>query len=294
MPVAAVAPIAGADASATTLVPGIPEDQQEPERRSGARNVLITLGVVLVLALAGLAGWALFQPSAEQVRVPNLFGLTLADADRALAERDLTVGETTERPDPDAEAGTVVEQLPTSGELVDPETSVDLVVSTGADTTLVPQVVGLAVADARPLLTEAGLTIEEVREEPSDEQEGTVLQVNPPEGSEVEVGSSVVIVASSGTVEVPNVEGLPEAEATAILTQAGFEVLSTDEESDSAAPGTVLFQAPGAGTEVSVGSRVAITVAVAPAPEPTPEPPPTQQPPASPAPTSDPATTPAP
>ena len=77
MPVAAVAPIATTDASATTLVPGVPEDQQEPERRSGTRYVLITLGVVLVLALAGLAGWALFQPSAEQVRVPNLFGLSL-------------------------------------------------------------------------------------------------------------------------------------------------------------------------------------------------------------------------
>ncbi len=281
MPVAAVAPPPGADAAATALVPGISDVEPEPEKSSARRYVLITLGVIVVLGLAGLAGWALFQPSAEQVRVPNLFGQTLTEAQNSLVERDLRVGSTTERADPEAEAGTVVEQSPTSGELVDPDTAVDLVLSTGRDTTLVPTVVGLSVAEARPLITEAGLEISEVREEPSDDPEGTVLEVQPPEGSEVDVGSAVVLVASSGTIEVPNVEGLPEAEATAILNQAGFQVLVTDEESATDDPGTVLFQAPAAGTEVSVGSRVAITVAVAPAPQPTPEPTtaPTQPPP---------------
>ena len=272
MPVAAVAPLPGADAAATTLVPGITDAEPEPEKPSARRYVLTTLGVIVVLALAGLAGWALFQPSAEQVRVPNLIGQTLSESQNALTERGLRVGETTERADPEAEAGTVVEQSPTSGELVDPDSSVDLVLSTGRDTTLVPSVVGLSVAEARPLLTEAGLEISEVREEPSDDPEGTVLEVQPPAGSEVDVGSSVVLVASSGTIEVPNVEGLPESEATAILSQAGFQVLVNDEESATDDPGTVLFQAPAAGTQVSVGSRVAITVAVAPAPQPTPEP----------------------
>jgi beta-lactam-binding protein with PASTA domain/tRNA A-37 threonylcarbamoyl transferase component Bud32 len=285
MPVAAVTPAPGADAAATALVPGVTEQEPEPRKPSARRYVLTTLGVIIVLGLAGLAGWALFQPSAEQVRVPNVFGQTLTEAQNTLDERGLRVGSTTERPDPEAEAGTVVEQTPTSGELVDPESSVDLVLSTGRDTTLVPDVVGLSVADARPLLTDAGLEISEVREEPSDDPEGTVLEVQPPEGSEVDVGSSVVLVASSGTIEVPNVEGLPEAEATAILNQAGFQVLVNDEESAAEDPGTVLFQAPAAGTEVSVGSRVAITVAVEPAPVPT-------EPPATPAPTT--PTTPAP
>jgi serine/threonine-protein kinase len=273
MPVAAVAPLPGADAPATTLVPGMTGDAEPEPKKSGARRyVLTTLGVVIVLALAGLAGWALFQPSAEQIRVPNLLGQTLSEAQNALTERGLRVGGTTERADPEAEAGTVIEQSPTSGELVDPDSSVDLVLSTGRDTTLVPSVEGLSVAEARPLITEAGLEISEVREEPSDDPEGTVLEVQPPAGSEVDVGSSVVLVASSGTIEVPNVEGLPESEATAILSQTGFQVLVNDEESATDDPGTVLFQAPAAGTQVSVGSRVAITVAVEPAPQPTPEP----------------------
>ena len=282
LPVAAVPPTA-ADPTATSLVPGLPDAEPEPERSSAGRYALITLGVIAVLALAGLAGWALFQPSAEQVRVPNLVGITLAEAEVALAERELEVGQTSERADPDADPGTVLEQSPTSGELVDPQSSVDVVVSTGTERTIVPVVVGLSVADARTALEEAGLTISDVREEASDQPEGTVLEVLPPEGSEADVGSSVVLVASSGKVTVPDVQDEPIAEATAILRQAGFEVIQNPEESDTVEPGIVLFQAPSPGTEVAFGSRVALTVSEAPAVQ---TPTPTQAPTPSPSPTT--------
>ena len=130
----------------------------------------------------------------------------------------------------------------------------------------------------RPVITDAGLVLGDVREEASDQPEGTVLEILPAEGTEVDVGSSVTLVASSGKVEVPDVVGLPSGEAQAILSQAGFQVLVNEEESTEP-PGIVVFQAPSPGTEVSGGSRVAITVAVEPAPEPT-------QPPQTPAPTS--------
>jgi beta-lactam-binding protein with PASTA domain len=127
------------------------------------------------------------------------------------------------------------------------------------------------VAEARPLITDAQLEIAEVREEASDQPEGTVLSIDPPEGSDVEVGSSVTLVASSGQVEVPQVVGLPSGEAQAILRQAGFNV-SVLEEDSTEPVGTVTFQAPAAGTEASFGSRVAITVAQATTPQPTPTP----------------------
>lgn len=285
LPVAAVPPTALADPTATSLVPGITDVEPEPSGSNAGRYALITLGVIAVVALAALAGWAIFQPNAEQVRVPSLFGLTLSDAENALTDRQLELGEQTERADPDAEPGTVLEQAPTSGELVDPATAVDVVVSTGAERTRVPQVVGLEVADARPLITDAQLEIAAVREESSDQPEGTVLSIDPPEGSDVEVGSSVTLVASSGQVEVPEVVGLPSGEAQAILRQAGFNV-SVLEEDSTEEVGTVTFQAPVAGTEASFGSRVAITVARAAAPQPTPTPTATPTPTPAPEPTA--------
>ncbi len=287
MPVAAVPPptVAIAEPAATSLVPGISEEEPAAAPSRAGRYALITIGVLLVLAVAGIAGWALFQPNEQQVRVPNLVGQSAQAAEATLNERELGLGQVSQRADPDAEAGTVVEQSPASGELVDPQTEVDIVVSTGRERTLVPRVVGLDVADARPVITDAELVLGDVREQASDQPEGTVLEVLPPEGTEVEVGSSVTLVVSNGNVEMPDVVGLPSGEAQAILSQAGFQVLVNEETSTETA-GTVVFQAPSPGQEVSAGTRVAITVAVAPAPIPVPTPAPTTPPAATPAPTA--------
>jgi eukaryotic-like serine/threonine-protein kinase len=280
-PVAAVAPdtaMLSTDPGSTALVPGLAETEPTPPPSRRGRYAAIILAVLLVFALAGILGWALFRPGAEQVRVPNLVGQTVEDAEVLLAERELELGEQTERADPDVPEGTIIEHSPGASELVDPGTAVDVVVSTGPERTLVPRVVGIAVADARPIITDAGLQLGDVREQPSDQPEGTVLEVNPPEGTEVDVGSAVDLVVSSGTVTVPRVVGLSSGEAQAILGQAGFEVRVIDEQTDREPPGTVLFQAPSAGDEVQAGTVVAITVAVAPPPEPSPEPEPEPEP----------------
>jgi serine/threonine-protein kinase len=286
-PVAAtVAPataVIAADPSSTALVPGLAEVEPEPPRRSG-RGWLIGLAVLVVLGLAGLAGWALFRPGAEQVRVPSVVGGTVEQAQQALAERDLVLGDTTERADAEAPAGTILEQDPAAETLVDPQTTVDVVVSAGPETTLVPQIVGIELAEARPLVVSAQLVLGTVTPQPSERPEGVVLSVDPPEGSEVAVGSTVNVTVSSGTTTVPDVVGLPSGEAEAILTQAGFEVRTTQQTTSAQPAGTVVFQAPPAGTEVTAGTRVAITVAVAPAPTPTPQPTPAPTPAATPAP----------
>jgi hypothetical protein len=59
---------------------------------------------------------------------------------------------------------------------------------------------------------------------------------------------------------VPNVVGLPESEATAVLSQAGFEVVTEEEPTATETPGTVLRQNPTAGTEWC--DTVTLTVAV--------------------------------
>jgi serine/threonine-protein kinase len=274
-PVAAVvAPetaVIASEPTPTSLVPGLVETEPPPRSGSG-RTWLVVLAVLLVLGLAALAGFALFRPSAEQVRVPNLVGSTVDQATGLLAERGLALGETTQRADADAPEGTVLEQDPAADVLVDPSTAVDVVVSAGPETTLVPQIVGIEIAQARPLIADAELVLGTVTPQSSDQPEGVVLAVDPPEGSEVAVGTTVNVTVSSGTTTVPDVVGLPSGEAQAVLAQAGFDVRVTEQTTSDSPAGTVVFQAPPAGTEVTAGTRVAITVAVAPAPTPAPTP----------------------
>ena len=68
-----------------------------------------------------------------------------------------------------------------------------------------PTVIGKDQAEAEAILEDAGFEVA-VKSVPSDAPEGTVLEQDPPAGSEVDEGSTVTISVSAGlgTVVVPD------------------------------------------------------------------------------------------
>jgi eukaryotic-like serine/threonine-protein kinase len=203
----------------------------------------------------------------EQVAVPDgLVGMTEEEARQAIEAAGLEVGDVTQEESEDAEPGEVLETAPASGEQVPVGSAVNLVVAQEPDTATVPSVIGRSRDDARAAIEAAGLALGNVETRASDQPEDIVLETNPAGGTEVERGSSVNIVVSSGaaTVQVPDVMGQDAADAEATLLQQGFEVIRQSQETCEENPDTVMGQTPEPGTEVEEGSRVVITVAVEP------------------------------
>ncbi len=138
---------------------------------------------------------------------------------------------------------------------------------TSADTedlVVVPGVLGLSESDATEALDMLGFEIKVEGEQASaDVEEGLVARQEPEEGTKQTSGSTVSVWLSSGegTVEVPNVVGKTQVEATGELLALGLQVLPKEEASADQAPGTVLRQNPGAGDEVKAGAEVTIVVA---------------------------------
>ena len=130
----------------------------------------------------------------------------------------------------------------------------------------VPDVVGETQAVAEELLVRAELTVGTISEEPSDEVEaGRVIRQDPDADIEVEEGSPVNLVISSGeeVVTVPRLVGLSENDALALLRENDLVLGTTTEEEDPASdPRTVLDQSPAPGDEVAPGTAVDITVSV--------------------------------
>jgi serine/threonine-protein kinase len=251
------------------------EGERPPDHRRGGYGWLIA-GVILVLALAGVAGYLIFSPS-EEARVPSVVGQTLEQATATLEGDGFEVGGTTERADDEVEAGKVLSQSPEEGQLLELGSAVDLVLSTGKEQVNIPRVVGLNVADARAALEAVGLDDIDVKNQASDRPSGEVLACDPPEGRQVDVGSKVTLTVSSGQVEVPDVVGRTLSQAQATLTQAGFDVPDPVEEESDERAGTVIAQTPEGGTLADQGSRVVLTVAIPRAQTPTPSPSPTEQ-----------------
>lgn len=197
--------------------------------------------------------------------VPDLVGKTRADAERAIQEAGFVLGEVTERFDPEAPEGTVLEQDPPGGRQTTRGTPISLVVSAGPEKVEVPDVVGTSREQAARLLAAAGLALGNVREEASARAAGTVIAQSPGAGTEAKKGSRVDIVVSSGPPpkEVPRVVGLSRNEAADRLAAEGFRAVTRScYAGDSrTTDGTVVAQDPPGGSKAAEGSTVTLTIA---------------------------------
>jgi len=129
--------------------------------------------------------------------VPDVVGMSQADAEAAIIAAGLAVGNVTEEFSCTVPAGDVISQDPVAGTCVDPGTAVDLVVSLGP--LEVPDVVGMSQADAETTIIAAGLTVGNVTEEYSfTVPAGDVISQDPVAGTCVNPNSLVNIVVSLG------------------------------------------------------------------------------------------------
>jgi serine/threonine-protein kinase len=255
----------------TAVMTGVPPDEQEGRRRWW----LIALGILLALAALGLAAFflvrSLLPPPTELVGVPNVVGETEDDAVEALEGAGLRAQVEREF-DPEVRRGLVISQDPPAGERVEEDTEVTIVVSRGPPPEVVPNVVGLPEDEATDALTAAGFEVGEVTPRESEEDQGIVLEQEPPGDSEARPGTAVNLVVSSGpaTVAVPDVICQDFGSAQEEVEGAGLDFVVTGSRfSDECEPGTVAEQNPSAGTEVQPGSNVRVKESSGPSPEPT-------------------------
>ncbi|WP_405873662.1 MULTISPECIES: Stk1 family PASTA domain-containing Ser/Thr kinase [unclassified Streptomyces] len=130
--------------------------------------------------------------------------------------------------------------------------------------TKVPLVLAKTQAQARKQLSEAGLDLGKVRHAYSDTvQRGTVISSDPAPGTRIRDNASVALTVSDGpeTVQVPDLEGRPLAEARAQLKKGGLEPgMVTREFSDDVPKGSVISTDPESGTKRHAGAAIALVV----------------------------------
>jgi serine/threonine-protein kinase len=279
-------PVMG-DAEKTTILAATPggyrddddwTDEDEAARRR-KRKIVAIVAVLAVLLLGGAITAAVVMsgektPAAvTTVQVPPLQNLQQADAEKAITDAGLKVGEVSVAPSSTVPKGVVVQSTPSSGASVDKGSAVNLVVSGGPDTVAVPSVIGLTEDRARDTLQRAGFTSVSSKQVDSLKDEGTVVAVTPGEGKQAAPSTTITLQVSTGTIRVPDVAGKTEVQARAVLTDAGFangQIVSQNVESDEVTEGTVVGTEPGKGSAVGAGEDIVLKIAVPIPPEPTP------------------------
>ncbi len=134
----------------------------------------------------------------QAMPVPDLSGMSREDAEAALAAAGLKVGVPISETSMDVPEGHVIRTKPAKGTEVLSGATVRLVVSAGKPQAAVPDVLGMARADAEAALAAAGFATVVSEKADATVAAGTVLRTAPPAGTSVAVGATVTLVVSSG------------------------------------------------------------------------------------------------
>ncbi len=281
------------DPEPTTMFAATPSAGPEPAQPTRRRwpVVVAVLAALAVLAGGAVVGFDLFSsPEVKQVTVPQVMNMTLRAAERRLDSEGLKLGRVDRVTSEDVERGRVIDQDPGPDAEVDEGSEVDLTLSAGSEMVTVPFVIGRPRAEARQLLEDAGLDPRfTVRD--SESPKGQVLSTDPPAAESVPAGTDVTVVVSAGPVQVPNVVGLTQDEATRRLEKAGFDVAVETDTTTPSKPGLVLSQNPDGLSSAASGATVTITVSDYTEP-PSESPTPTESPSASPSESASPSASP--
>jgi eukaryotic-like serine/threonine-protein kinase len=194
-------------------------------------------------------------------KVPATAGLPRDEAVEKLEDADFdpqvrTVNSTS------VEEGLVIYSEPSAGTTRTHGSAVTLFVSAGPKLARVPILVGSQRRLAVQQIRARGL-IPSVAEEESASPAGEVISQSPSAGSEVEPGSTVSIVVSSGEAQatVPNVIGRLRSEAVQAIRDAGLSPTVEEEETEVAGKvGRAIDQFPTPGSELAPGDTVTVVV----------------------------------
>lgn len=232
--------------------------EQEPvRRRRGVPELGWALLVLLVLVITGLAVWWFFV-RAQSKQVPGVTGVPLATAVNRLQSRGFKAAianqSHAERP------GIVFAQSPGAGREEKKGSTVQIFVSRGPATVVVPNAVGLSEATARDRIATAGFKVTEIKVF-SQQPAGTVTAQNPAAGGKTAKGATIRINVSKGTgiVIVPNVVGQTLGTAETQLATAGLTGAVQFHVQSAQPAGTVVAQNPPGG-QARQGSKVELNV----------------------------------
>ena len=217
-----------------------------------ARGTLLLSLVVLLAVLAGGVGWWFGSGPGSLVAVPAVAGSSYDEAAAALVA-DGFVPKRVDASSTDVEAGLVIETDPRSGERIEPESTVQVMVSTGPAEHTLPELSGKAEQEVRDLLQAAQVGVEPDAEKYFDAnlEAGLVLNVRitPRDGGDAFAcgGGCTLHEADAALVQisvgpVPDVTGASISDATSTLTDADL-VVSPDRQTrfhDSIEEGRVI------------------------------------------------------
>lgn len=236
-------------------------------RRLDPRRRTLTVVAAVLLAL-GLGAGVWYINSGQFTKVPPLLAKTESAAKKRLGEAGLEVNAVKRAYSDTDKRGTVMATDPEAGERIRDNDRVTLTISMGPEIVKVPSLEGTPLAKAKDELKDAGFAPGMTNKAFSEEvRRGSVIGTDPKAGTKRKAGSAIAIIVSKGPeVDVPDVTGDSQADATSELEDLGLKVeIETKRIHSDEDKGTVVDQSPREGQRrLAEGDTVRLTLSKGP------------------------------
>ncbi len=256
------------------------DDEYSGESRKSARRKtanksskkgrkITTLAIVLALILALPASYFIYHGvsgifAKAEVAVPNVTGMTFAEAEEALDRVGLYIerGDTVQSSD-EFEPGQIAAQDPEEGVKIKEGSTVTVDIVAKNKSQKVPNLEGKTFQEAVEILENAGYKLGGVEKEESNFPKDTIIKTKPAAGEKLKKGEEVKLWVSKGDeniVAMPNLIGESLENATTELEGLGLIKRVTYVSNSTQAEDTVIWQEFRPNTELKKGDRVNIKV----------------------------------
>ena len=224
--------------------------------------VLLFIGGILYFVISILNPFSTGESNA--LKAPDLVGKFYEDVVKNEEYSSFNIVEKQSVYDEKYTAGTIIEQTPEKGKTIEEGDTIEVVVSKGAKSETLSNLVGMEYRQAEIELEKLGIPFREEWEYSDKYSQNEIISMTPPAGTEISEDITVVLTISKGkeikNVKTPNVKGESESSARKILESAGLKVGNVTRVDSTEPDGTVLFQSIPAESEVQEGTSVDLQV----------------------------------
>ncbi|MFH5810464.1 Stk1 family PASTA domain-containing Ser/Thr kinase [Companilactobacillus sp. FL22-1] len=239
--------------------------EKNSKRMSKKQRRILLLSILPIVLLLFII--AMVIKSNQETTVPDLYNLTLKQANVMLKSSNLTEGDISKENNDDVEAGHVIKSIPTKGLKLKNGAKVNLVISLGATYYKMPKLIGKQYEDVSDNLKKRGFNVKVKYKATNAYQSGTILDQSIPSGKKVVTKNKALTltVAKVKTVKpkmvkVRDLTGYNLKSIQDYASEAGLTLETNYQYSDDIAEGILISQDPAANSTISQGGTLSVVI----------------------------------
>lgn len=241
-------------------------DESQEAKKKSRKGLMFFLVMIPILIIFGLI-YFVMSSAPNEVEIPDLENVILAEANRQLEELNLTVGEVIEETNDEIEAGHVIRTNPTGGSTIRENQSVDLFISSGEELYTIDDYIGENFEEIRARLTEIGFTVESTEVSDNEVETGHIVSQDPNPDTEVVPNDTTIhFEVSTGPAgfNFRDLTGYTRVGVDDYVDEHNLNLTVEYTSSDTVEEGQVISQDPEPGSTIYENSNVTVVFSTGP------------------------------